>query len=221
MKTITVGIPVYNHEQYLADAIQSVLDQTHPCEILVCNDGSTDASGEVAKRFGVKVIDQENQGLPTARNTLIAACKTEYIFFLDSDDILQDDCIEKVLQTIESTEADVVAPSIKEFGERNGTIILMPTPQIGDFLQGNRIGYCAAIRVETLKEVGGYNPNMKWGYEDFDLWFNLLKRGKKIVTIPEPLVLYRTKKESMLTVAQQHHDELMAQIRTNHPEIQW
>lgn len=219
MKTLSIGIPCFNHVQYLADAIESAVSQG--VKVYVCDDGSTDGSGALAQRYPVEYIYQENQGLATARNTLWQACDTDYMFFLDSDDILEEGAIQKMLAVIEQTSADVVAPSIREFGERNQTIILMPNPTIRDFKLGNRIGYCAAVKVEALKACGGYNPNMKLGYEDYDLWFNLLKRGKKFVTIPEPLVLYRTKKESMLTIAVQHHDALMAQIHANHPDIVW
>lgn len=60
---------------------------------------------------------------------------------------------------------------------------------------------------------------MVWGYEDYHIWFDLLKRGKKLVTIPEPLVNYRTKNQSMIHEADAHKDELMAQIKKDHKEI--
>ena len=90
---ITVVIPVYNCERYVARAIKSVLDQ--PCgdraEILVVDDGSTDKSGEVCDRIAsensnVYVIHKENGGVSTARNLGIEKATGEYIAFLDSDD---------------------------------------------------------------------------------------------------------------------------------------
>ena len=77
---------------------------------------------------------------------------------------------------------------------------------------GNRIGYCSAIKKSALLEVGGYSPRMIWGYEDYHLWFDFLTRNKKIITIPEVLWLYRTKKESMIKMANEHQAELLAQI---------
>lgn len=97
----------------------------------------------------------------------------------------------------------------------------MENPTIEDFKTGNRIGYCSAIKREALLEVGGYNPKMIWGAEDYDLWFDLLKRGKKIVTIPEILWLYRVKENSMWTETQKHQMEFTEQIKKNHPQIQW
>lgn len=90
---ITVVIPVYNCERYVARAIKSVLDQ--PCgdraEILVVDDGSTDKSGEVCDRIAsensnVYVIHKENGGVSTARNWESEKATGEYIAFLDSDD---------------------------------------------------------------------------------------------------------------------------------------
>lgn len=225
---ITVGIPCYNQGEYLAQAIDSVLAQTDkPCEILVCNDGSTDNSLEVAKSYenkGVKVINQVNKGLSSARNSLIMNMMGDYFMPLDADDMMLENCIERVTQVIEETDADVVAPSFRTFGKDNYQVTLMPNPTLEDFkpIDGqpmNRIGYFSAIRKSKLLEVGGYNPKMTYGWEDYDIWFDLLKRGARIVTIPEVLILYRTKEHSMINEANNHATELWNQICKNHPEV--
>lgn len=219
---ISICIPVFNQAEYLADAIESALDQTVSCEIIVCNDGSTDKSLEIAKSYeikGIKVINQINKGLPSARNTLIMNATGEYILFLDSDDILKENAVEVILRAIETTRADIIAPSFKCFGIQNEEITLHPNPTLEDFKTANRIGYFSAVKRGVLLEVGGYSPRMYFGYEDFSLWFDLLKRGKKLVTLPDVLVLYRTKTHSMIHVALQHHHELIAQIIKDHPEV--
>ena len=83
------------------------------------------------------------------------------------------------------------------------------------------MGYFSAIRRSVLLEVGGYNPKMRYGWEDYDLYFDLLKRNKTCVLLQEPLVKYRVKEKSMITDANAHAPELAKQIRTNHPELQW
>lgn len=219
---ISIVIPVFNQAEYLADAIESALDQTIPCEIIVVNDGSTDNSLEVAKYYeskGVKVINQVNKGLPTARNVGIMNMTGDYLLPLDADDILKENAVEVILSVIEATGADIVAPSFKTFGVMNEFVTLMPNPTLEDFKTANRIGYFSAIKKEALLEVGAYSPKMLWGYEDFHLWFELLTRGKKLVTIPEPLVLYRTKEKSMIHTALAHHDELILQIMKDFPEV--
>jgi GT2 family glycosyltransferase len=143
----------------------------------------------------------------------------DYLLPLDSDDILLDNCVERIQQVIEQTGADVVAPSFRMFGTQQADIILMDNPTINDFKSANRIGYCSAVKREVLQEVGGYSPRMFWGYEDFALWIDLLKRGKTMVTIPEKLWLYRTKEQSMLTESLKHHEELINRIIFDNPTV--
>lgn len=223
MKQTTIVIPSYNQQDYLPDALDSALSQTVPCDVIVVDDGSTDNSLEIAQRYEkehprLKVISQENKGLSEARNTGIRAATTEYVSFLDADDIYQDNYAEKVMEAAEVENRDVIAPSFKEFGMRNGTIILGAF-SLPDLLAANRIGYFSTFKRDTLLEVGCYNPNMKWGYEDYELAINLMKRGKTFHILQDVLVLYRVKEHSMIDEAQAHHEELMAQIAKNHPEL--
>ena len=209
----SIIIPSYNQAEYLPYAIESALIQPHS-EVIVVDDGSTDGSLEIAKGYkGVKVISQVNKGLASARNTGIMNAKGSWILPLDADDILLDNCIEKIIEAIAETKADIVSPSFKTFGVSGEEVILMANPKLEDFKTGNRVGYCSAIRKRALLAVGGYSPRMTWGAEDYHLWFNLLTRGYKLVTIPEVLWLYRTKEESMWTETAKHQDEFMAQIR--------
>lgn len=218
--TLTIGIPVFDQAEFLPDAIESALAQTVKCEVIVCNDGSNDNSLEIAKRYPVKIINQSNKGLPSARNSIIMAATGSYILFLDSDDILMENAAERILEAIEGTRADVIAPSFKEFGVRNQEVRLSTIlPSLEDFKTANRIGYFSAIKREALIEVGGYSPKMLWGWEDYALWFDLFKRGKTLCVLQDILVLYRTKERSMIHVANEHGEELMAQIKKDNPEV--
>lgn len=219
---VTICIPSYNQQEFLPDAIESAMGQAIRCEVIVVDDGSTDHSLDVAKgyeRHGVKVVSQVNKGLPSARNTGIMNATGDYVLFLDADDILQDDCVEKLLKVAKRTKADVVAPSFKTFGTTNELVILIEAPTIEDFKVGNRLGYCALIRKDVLLEVGGYSPKMVFGYEDLHLWHNLFWRDKRIVTVQDVLWLYRTKERSMIHEAKEHHEELMAQIYKDFPGL--
>lgn len=218
---ISVVIPTYQQGSTLAETIQSVLNQSRkPDEIIVVIDGSKDGSLSIAESYPIKVIEQVNKGLSSARNTGIMNATSEWILFLDSDDVLKPNCLERMEQVIQGNpEADIIAPSFKEFGIRDTEIILKDKPTIEDFKLNNMIPYFSAIRRSALLEVGGYSPRMIYGYEDLHLWFNLLSRGKKLVTIPEMLVLYRTKPNSMIHTAQAHHTELMSQIRKDFSQL--
>lgn len=217
----TIAIPCYKQAQYLSEAIESALAQTYyDIEIIVVNDGSPDNTTEVAERYPVKIVNQVNKGLSSARNTAIMNATGDYFLPLDADDLLEPTCVETMARVARETDADIIAPSLTEFGECQGaTVILKPDPTIEDFKVGNHIPYASAIKMSALREIGGYSPRMTWGYEDYHLWFDLLKRGKNIVTIPEPLLRYRVKSHSMIHEANAHRDELMAQIRKDHTEL--
>lgn len=91
MTRLTVVIPCYNHGHFLAEAIQSVLDQDYDdLETIVINDGSTDKTAEVAASYAPRVIHiyQPNQGVAAARNTGLDAATGEYVYILDADDVL-------------------------------------------------------------------------------------------------------------------------------------
>lgn len=224
---ISCVIPCYKQAEFLPHAIESVLSQTiKPHEIIVVIDGSPDDSLQIAKSYEprIKVINQVNKGLASARNTGLMNMTGDFFFPLDADDIMMENCIERISQIIEETDADIVAPSFKTFGKYNAQVILMSNPTLEDFkpIDGqpmNRIGYFSAIRRSKLLEVGGYNPKMTFGWEDYDIWFDLLKRGTTLITIPEMLILYRTKEHSMINEANEHAQELLTQIYKNHPEV--
>jgi glycosyltransferase involved in cell wall biosynthesis len=227
--TITIGIASYNQSQYLEDAIESAYNQSmSPHEILICNDGSTDNSYEVAKRYEfqelpmiespVRVLHQVNKGLPSARNTIIMNATGDYILFLDADDILCENAVARITQEIRTSNADVVAPSFKEFGLSDREVILQGFT-MDDLKNANRLGYFAAIRRTALQEVGGYSPRMKWGWEDYHLWFDLFTRGKTVAIIQEVLVKYRVKERSMIHEANEHAEELRGQIQKDFPHL--
>lgn len=214
----SIIIPSYNQEKYLADAIDSAILQPES-EVIVIDDGSTDNSLNIANRYKgkVKVISQVNKGLASARNTGIMNAKGTWILPLDADDILLDNCVEKLITAIaENPKADIISPSFKTFGTSNEQIVLMPNPTIEDFWTGNRVGYCSAIKKKALLEIGGYSSRMVEGYEDLHMTINLLSRGKKLITLQDVLWLYRTKEESMYTkITPQIHAKLIQQINAD------
>lgn len=214
-------IPCYNQAEYLSEAIESVLTQTYkPHEIIVVNDGSPDDTRYVAKQYQVKYIEQTNRGLASARNTGIMNMTGDWFMPLDADDMMTENCLQRIADTIaENPDADIIAPSFKEFGVRDTTIILMKDPGFEDFKTANRIGYFSAVKKDALLEVGGYSSKMTWGFEDYHLWINLLLNGKKIVTIPEVLILYRTKENSMIYEANLHATELYSQMYKDFPRF--
>ena len=230
MNRISVIIPVFNQAEYLEECIESVYAQ-NVHEIIIVNDGSTDNSLEIADRYmfrdlpglesPVRVINQVNKGLASARNTGIMNATGDWILPLDSDDMLKPNAIEVFHKIIAQTQAQnlsVIAPSFECFGLRNEKVVL-GSFGLEDLKVANRLGYFSLIRRQALLDIGGYNPKMRWGFEDWDLWFDLWKRGAVIMAIQDILVKYRIRENSMLTEANKHSEELKGQIMRNHPEI--
>jgi glycosyltransferase involved in cell wall biosynthesis len=145
------------------------------------------------------------------------AATGDYCLFLDADDILMENAVERITQEINNTGADIVAPSFKEFGVADREVILSGFT-LEDLKTANRLPYCCAIKRSVLVEVGGYSPRMRWGWEDYHLWFNLLTRGKSFAVIQEILFKYRVKDRSMIHEANEHADELWLQIQKDFPQ---
>ena len=111
---VSVIIPVYNVEKYLEECIDSVLNQTcQNIEIILVDDGSTDSSGQICDKYAennkhICVIHQKNGGLSDARNAGFLRAGGEYVYFLDSDDYISFDAIEKLVSIAKNDNSDVV-----------------------------------------------------------------------------------------------------------------
>lgn len=126
---ITIIVPVYNVERYLQQCIESLINQSYEnLEIILVNDGSTDASGEICDKYSsvdnrVKVIHKKNEGVSIARNTGLKEASGEYIAFVDGDDFLDKDIYFKLFQIINNSKYDLVMCRFyKSFSNRNNVI---------------------------------------------------------------------------------------------------
>lgn len=120
---ITIVVPVYNVEEYLEEALESITGQTYKnLEIICVDDGSTDGSLKILSRFAaqdnrITLLTQKNAGGGAARNAGIDAASGEYIAFLDSDDVFSEKLIERAYQAAEFEDADIVAYNYSKFYE--------------------------------------------------------------------------------------------------------
>lgn len=116
---VSIIIPVYNTRIWLNRCIDSVTKQSYSnLEIILVDDGSTDGSGMICDQWKcvdsrIKVIHKINEGLSSARNAGLDICKGEYVFFLDSDDYIHEECIEILLDEIINNNADVAVCGVK------------------------------------------------------------------------------------------------------------
>jgi glycosyltransferase involved in cell wall biosynthesis len=167
---VSVVIPVFNGERYLAEALSSVAGQTcPPQEIIVIDDGSRDGSAAIAKAFpGVRCVAQDHRGQSAARNRGAEAARGEYLAFLDADDLWVEDKLERQ-QTVLShnPEVDVVFGWAEPFIDRpsvggappRGVAPPMPAPLPGAML----------IRRAAFMRIGGYRTD--WRVAEVVEWY--------------------------------------------------
>lgn len=221
---LSVIIPCFNYGQYLEEAIDSVLASTFQnFEIIVVDDGSTDlATIEILKNLNkpkTKIIHQKNQGLATARNSGIKIAQGKYILPLDADDTIEPTYIEKCLEILESQpEIGFVYSWVQKFGDDN-TIWRTEEFDLNKLLRYNHISVSSIFRHEGWEAVGGYNPNMKFGYEDWDFWLSLAEAGWRGRLIKESLFLHRRHGKTMTHDAKEKYDYLIKQLQENHKEL--
>ncbi len=222
---ISVVIPAHNAERYIGSAIESVLNQTVAnVELIVVNDGSTDATESRIQEFSdprVRCITQINQGPSAARNAGLTHCTGKYVAFLDADDIWLPQRLQRQLDTIAREGVQAVFSWIGVIDE-NGTPVEdspllewfnreCPTQAEmirNFFFMGNFL--CASaglIETELLNSVGGFCLTAIQA-QDFHMWIKLAKKTR-IAVLPEPLVRYRVLRDSSIT----HDSANAARIR--------
>jgi glycosyltransferase involved in cell wall biosynthesis len=206
--SISVIIPAYNAARYLGETLESVLQQTlPPDEVLVIDDGSTDDTASIAESFGpaVDVISRENAKLAATRNFGVQVAKSEWIAFLDADDLWLSNKLERQMEELSRhPEADLCYTGrvlLLQEGKtaRLGQVVQVPpAEEIRKSLYRNTtfLASSVIIRRSTFLAIGGHDTNLKF-VEDWDTWLRLLHAGTKFAACPEPLVKYRIHVDSV------------------------
>lgn len=179
---VSVIIPCFNQAHYLEESIESALGQTHGhLEVVVVDDGSSDNTGEVARRYpGLTVVRQDNRGLAVARNVGLEASRGEYVVFLDADDLLRPHAVASGLAVLEAEPSCALAVGRFDYMDAQGEPL--PTPRWADpgrehfaaLLRANYVGPPASAlhRRSALEEVGGFDVGLR-AAEDYDLYLRI------------------------------------------------
>lgn len=237
---ISVIIPAYNAENFIAKTLLSVLSQTYQnIEILVVNDGSTDTTAEIVTSFTQKdsrviLLQQSNTGVAAARNLAIAKARGEYIAPIDADDIWYPQNLEKQLDCLMKSEPsvgvvyswslDINEQDLLTGGFYNSMVEgEVYTALVYKYFMGNASS--CLIRRICFEKVGGYNRQLKaqsaQGCEDWELHLRIAEHYQFKV-VPEFLVCYRQIPSSMscnYAAMAKSHSLIMADVRHSHPEI--
>lgn len=244
---VSVIVAVYNIEEYVYDCLESICKQTYPyLEIIAVNDGSRDNSGKICESFAatdnrVKVIHQPNQGLSAARNTGISAAKGQYIMFVDGDDKLTQNSVERLLSAIQQTDADF-AQGLFCYEYENGNLVQVEVDQpnfqifgqkeaVRSFLESGPSGievaawgklYKRAIFDYVKYPVGMLHEDM---YATCDV---VLKHTHKAVVVNDVVYIYRQRERSITREKSKKRYEhlfnsqmyIYKQIESEFPELQ-
>ena len=196
---ISVIVPVYNGEKYLAEAVKSVSDQGYsPLELIIVDDGSTDRTSEIAHSFspGVRYMRQSNAGPAAARNAGLKVARGDLIAFQDADDLWPHDKLTRQLpRMINDPALEIISgrmQRIKFAGMGDGREVFKEflPPQISYNLG------CALFRKSVFERVGLFDVTMRCS-EDFDWWMRARECGAHILILRHVTLLYRLHGQSI------------------------
>ena len=215
---VSIIIPVYNAEKFLEKCLDSIINQTYKKIQIICiNDDSTDNSEKILKQYQLKdnrIIFKtiENGGLTRARNTGIKEATGEFFMFVDSDDYIESNMVEKMLNTINKEKADVVRCTnflekqdgeilkIEDFSIRNKLLTKQEINEeiISKIIDGELLAYVCVlmIRKETLFKTNLFNEKLKF-LEDKAFFIDLILVTDKIYFLDIPLYHYMINEKSL------------------------
>lgn len=214
---ISVVVPIFNVEKYLTECIESILNQTYKdFELILVNDGSTDNSLKICNEYlkkdeRIRVINKENGGLSSARNSGIEVAKGEYIAFIDSDDLINENMFEKMMKIAIEKNADIVQCNYQEFydeSEINSNIDISNEIEELNNIEAlhkfyeNGKSACAVVAWNKIYKTKLFNDvRYPFGrvHEDVFTTHKLLYKANKIICIKDKFYYYRQRANSITT----------------------
>ena len=198
----TVVVSLYNYEQHVAEAIDSVVKSAGVvADLVIVDDNSRDHSRDVVRSkmaeypwFPIRLIAKAaNQGLSAARNTGFELARASKVFVLDADNAVYPTGLAKLSAALDDSDAAGAYGIIACHGARDGLVSCLPWA-VELLTVGNYIDAMAMIRRSAWQEIGGYDPAMDvlgGGWEDYDFFLRLATNGQRAVLVPEIVASYR------------------------------
>ena len=207
--TISVLMSVYNDEEYLERAIESILNQTYrDFEFLITDDSSTDRSRSIIQQYAERddrirgFVNAENRGLTKTLNDMIQRASGRFIARMDADDIARRHRFEKQVRVFDSERpVDVVFGNTRFIDKRGTAVCVSWRPDENEVVEqlGTRCYIphpTVMVRTAAIKEVDGYDESY-WTGQDHDLWRRMKESGATFHYIPEVLLDYRLNPNSV------------------------
>jgi glycosyltransferase involved in cell wall biosynthesis len=224
--TVSIVIPVYNQERFLAQAIESALDQSWPdCEVVVVDDGCTDGSREIMSRYPeIRVVRQVNRGLGAARNAGLAASRGEAVIFLDADDRLWPDAARNGVELLAARPDAMMVFGRCRLVNEDGLPLPtnLPTVQsdyFDELLRDNFIWTpgMVAFRRKVFDLVGGFNEALSPA-ADYDIYLRI-SRQFPVASQSAVTVDYRQHANNMSRDPVLMLDATLAVLRAQQPHV--
>ena len=198
---VSIIVPCFNAGDTLPEALESAREVDYPTvEIIVCDDGSTDPlTLQVLAALGddIRLVRQENAGLPAARNAAIAAARGAYIFPLDADDRIHPEYARAAVEVFEADpRVGIVHARVLRFGDAEGEVGYDDFT-IGKLLNHNMIHQLSWFRRADWEALGGYDEKLRDGREDHEFWIRIVSTGRTVVKLDELYSIYRIRATSM------------------------
>lgn len=205
-KKVSVVVTCYNHEKYIEECLRSIFGQTHQeIELLIFNDGSTDASGEVISEVlqdspfvETHYFSEKNRGLAYVRNDALSKMTGDFLLFVDSDNFLNDDHIEKLLTELSVTNSDIAYCQLWDFNAQRD--VLRPDLEYSfeKEIVGNLIDASSLVRTSKIVDAKFDESLNNQTLEDYDFWLNLIINNEaKPVYVSTTKLNYRVLNESL------------------------
>ncbi|WP_161485637.1 glycosyltransferase family 2 protein [Polynucleobacter sp. MWH-Tro8-2-5-gr] len=200
MPLISVLMPAYNSELYIAEAIKSILNQSYQnIELIIFDDGSSDKTRRVIESFSdpriIKILSDQNYGVVRARNEMIDKARGQYIALMDADDIADPSRLEKQLASLESGESDLCGSAQWVLDEVTGQLKKSKDKFTDSDLRSLLSVYCGLCnsammgRAEIFKRFK-YDTSILTS-EDYYLWVQMAAAGYRFLNLKERLITYR------------------------------
>ena len=200
---LSVVIPYYNLASTLPETIESIKESEYKnYEIIIVNDGSTDKESiDILKKYEndekIRILNIENKGLANARNVGAEAARGEFVAFLDADDKIEKTFYRKSIDVLHQYSNVSYVYSWVQYFEGNSAIWPTFNTHIPYLLCANMVAAFCVVRKNDFLNFGKNRIKMEYGMEDYDGWVSMAEHGCLGVSIPEPLNLYRVRKDSM------------------------
>ena len=212
---VSIIIPVYNVQDYLARCVDSVLTQTYTdLEIILVDDGSIDISGDICDEYAlhdarVRVIHKENGGLSDARNAGLDVARGNYVAFIDADDYVHPSFVELLLKTINETGAQIAVSTWQELKDgdkprkvktkRPRCTILTQEEAISSVFYQKKLNHSACSRIFETQLFNNLRFPEGMLYEDLAIIYPLLCKVEKVALINTPMYYYMHRQGSIIT----------------------